>query len=144
MSKQYNKLTFFGHLGADPVMRYTPSGKPVTTFQVASNDQYPNEQGEIVKVTTWFHCVSWGRQAEIHNQYLHKGSKVLVEGKLTPDTKTGRPKIWTRQDGSPAADYSVFVKELYFLDSKSDIIPEGGNGGQGEPPAFTSDEEIPY
>jgi single-strand DNA-binding protein len=139
MSKQYNKITFVGHLGGDPEMRYLPSGKPVTTFNVASNDQYVNDQGQVVKVTTWFRCTSWGKSAEIHNQYLHKGSKVLIEGKLYPDPKTGRPEIWTRQDGSAAADYNVTVKELYFLDSKN------GNSGQNEPPASTVDEsDIPY
>ncbi|MDV7398028.1 single-stranded DNA-binding protein, partial [Arthrospira platensis SPKY1] len=97
----------------------TPAGKPVTSFNVASNDKYTNDQGETVKVTTWFRCTSWGKPAEIHNQYLHKGSKVLIEGKLRPDPKTGRPEIWTRQDGSAAADFNVTVKELYFLDSRS-------------------------
>ncbi len=138
MTKQYNKITFVGHLGTDPEMRYTPSGKPVTAFQVASNDQYPNEKGEIVKVTTWFRCIAWGKPAEIFNEYLHKGSKVLIEGKLRPDPKTGRPEIWTRQDGSPTADYNVAVKELYFLDSKN------GNGGLKEPLVSVSDEDIPY
>lgn len=135
MSKQYNKSTFVGHLGRDPEMRYTPSGKAVTEFSVASNDQYTNSDGETVKVTTWFRCEAWDRQAEICNQYLHKGSKVLVEGRLKPDPKTGRPEIWTRQDGSPAADYNITVKEIYFLDSK--------NGDQVEPPAPPEDD-IPF
>ena len=137
MSKQFNKITFIGQLGSDPEMRYLPSGKPVTSFNVASNDQYTNDQGQIVKVTTWFRCTSWGKLAEIHSQYLVKGSKVLIEGKLHPDPKTGRPEIWTRQDGSPAADYNVSVKELYFLDCKN-------GGGQNEPPASIDENEIPF
>ena len=137
MSRQFNKITFIGHLGSDPEMRYLPSGKPVTSFNVASNDQYTNDQGQIVKVTTWFRCTSWGKLAENHSQYLVQGSKVLVEGKLHPDPKTGRPEIWTRQDGSPAADYNVRVKELYFLDCKN-------GGGQNEPPASTEENEIPF
>ena len=135
MSKQYNKNSFVGHLGRDPEMRYTPSGKAVTEFSVASNDQYTNSDGETVKITTWFRCEAWSRQAEICNQYLHKGSKVLVEGRLKPDPKTGRPEIWTRQDGSPAADYNIMVKEIYFLDSK--------NGDQIEQPAPPEDD-IPF
>ena len=137
MSRQFNKITFIGHLGSDPEMRYLPSGKPVTSFNVASNDQYTNDQGQIVKVTTWFRCTSWGKLAEIHSQYLVKGSKVLIEGKLHPDPKTGRPEIWTRQDGSPVADYSVSVKELYFLDCKN-------SGDQNEPPALTEEDVIPF
>ena len=135
MSRQFNKTIFIGHLGRQPEMRYTPTGKPVTEFSVASHDQFTNGNGEIVKVTTWFRCEAWGNQAEICNQYLHKGSKVLVEGKLKPDPKTGRPEIWTRQDGSPAADYNITVKEIYFLDSK--------NGDQTEPPAPPEDD-IPF
>ena len=137
MSRHFNKITFIGHLGSDPEMRYLPSGKPVTSFNVASNDQYTNDQGQIVKVTTWFRCTSWGKLAEIHSQYLVKGSKVLIEGKLHPDPKTGRPEIWTRQDGSPVADYSVSVKELYFLDCKN-------SGDQNEPPALTEEDVIPF
>jgi single-strand DNA-binding protein len=143
MSRQFNKITFVGHLGNEPEMRYTPSGKPVTSFNVASNDQYTNERGETIKITTWFRCTSWGKPAEIHNEYLRKGSKVLIEGKLHPDPKTGRPEIWTRQDGSAATDYNVTVKELYFLDSKNGGIPEGGSG-QNEPPAATVEDDFPY
>lgn len=140
MSRQYNKITFVGHLGNDPEMRYTPAGKPVTTFNVASNDQYTNEKGETVKVTTWFRGTAWNKQAEIAYQYLKKGSKVLIEGKLHPDPKTGRPEIWTRQDGTPAADYNVTVKELYFLDGKNGSASEDG-GSQGD---TAPEEEIPF
>jgi single-strand DNA-binding protein len=136
MSKQFNKITFVGHLGNDPEIRYTPSGQPVTSFNVASNDQYTNDKGETVKITTWFRCTSWGKAAEIFSQHLQKGSKVLVEGKLHPDPKTGRPEIWTRQDGSAAADYNVTVKELYFLDGK--------NGVQNEPAAGIVEDECPF
>lgn len=115
MAKQFNKTTFVGHLGKDPEMRYVPSGKPVTEFTVASNDQYTNAEGETVKTTTWFKCTAWGKKAELVNQYFHKGDPIMIEGKLNPDPKTGRPNIWSRQDGSPAADYEVTVLEFYFL-----------------------------
>ena len=138
MSKQFNKLTFVGHLGKDPEMRFTPAGKPVTSFNVASNDQYVNESGETVKITTWFRCTAWGKQAEIYDQYLKQGSKVLIEGKLRPDPSTGRPEIWARQDGSAAADYNVTVFELYFLDSKGGSDPEGGQ------PSAVPEGDIPF
>ena len=136
MSKQFNKITFVGHLGNEPEMRYTPAGQPVTSFNVASNDQFTNDKGETVKTTTWFRCTSWGKAAETFSQYLQKGSKVLIEGKLHPDPKTGRPEIWTRQDGSPAADYNVTVKELYFLESK--------NGGEQHEAATTDESDLPF
>ncbi len=137
MSKQYNRLGFVGHLGNDPEMRYAPSGKPVTTFNVASNDQYTNEKGEVIKTTTWYRCAARGKLAEICNQYLHKGSKVLIEGKLAPDKNTGHPRIWTRQDGTPASDYEVTVRELYFLDSRN---------GEGAVEAATApaEDDIPF
>ena len=121
MSKQYNKTAFVGHLGTDPEMRYTPSGIPVTAFNVANNDQYTNDKGETVKITTWFRCTAWGKQAEVCNQYLHKGSKVLVEGRLTPDKKTGRPRLWTRQDGTIAADFELKILEIHFLDNRNEV-----------------------
>ncbi|MBI3340125.1 MAG: single-stranded DNA-binding protein [Chloroflexi bacterium] len=123
MSKQYNKTMFIGHLGTDPEMRYTPSGNPVTSFNVANNDQYANDKGEVIKTTTWFRCTAWGKQAEVCNQYLHKGSKVLIEGCLTPDKATGHPRIWLRQDGTATADYELKVSEIHFLDSKNGSEP---------------------
>jgi len=119
MSNQYNKTTFIGHLGTDPEMRYTPSGTPVTSFTVANNDQYTNDKGETIKTTTWFRCSAWGKRAEVCNQYLRKGSKVLIEGRLVPDKNTGRPRIWVRQDGTAAADYELKVLEIHFLDSRN-------------------------
>ena len=136
MSKQYNKTIFIGHLGTDSEMRYTPSGTAVTAFNVATNDQYTNDKDEVVKITTWFRCTAWGKQAEVCNQYLHKGSKVLVEGRLTPDRKTGRPRIWTRQDGTAAADFELKIFEIHFLDNRSNVDP----GEVQTPP----EDDIPF
>jgi single-strand DNA-binding protein len=58
--------------------------------------------------------------AEICKQYLQKGSKVLIEGRLTPDKSSGRPRIWTRQDGTAAADYELKIMEIHFLDSRTE------------------------
>ena len=136
MSRQYNKTTFIGHLGTEPEMRYTPSGTAVTSFNVANNDQYTNDKGETIKTTTWFRCTAWSKQAEICNQYLHKGSKVLVEGRMTPDKNTGRPRIWTRQDGTAAADFELRVFEIQFLDSK--------NGNEPSELQMPPEDDIPY
>ena len=123
--KQYNKTTFIGNLGKDPEMRYTPTGRAVTNLTVASNDQYTNGNGETVKITTWFKCVAWDKKAELINKYFHSGDPIMIEGKLKPGPN-GRPEIWSRQDGSPAADYEVTVLEFYFL-------PKGDKNGQYEP-----------
>ena len=96
----YHTLIIVGNLGKDPEMRYTPSGQAVTSFSVASNRKYTSSNGEQVNETIWFRISAWGKQAEICNQYLKKGSKVLVEGRLTPDKNTGGPRIWQKQGGS--------------------------------------------
>ena len=73
-------------------MRYTPSGKAVTSFSVASNRSYTDTNGQKTDETIWFRVSVWGKAAETTNQYLRKGSKVLVEGRLIPDLSTGGPR----------------------------------------------------
>ena len=85
----YHTIIIVGNLGKDPEMRYTPSGQAVTSFSVATSRQYTGQNGQKVKETIWFRVSAWGKQAETCNQYLRKGSKVLVEGRLTPDPSTG-------------------------------------------------------
>ena len=87
----YHTIIIVGNVGKDPEMRYTPSGQAVTSFSVATNRQYTAGNGEQVKETIWFRVSTWGKTAEVCNQYVKKGSKVLVEGRLTPDKNTGGP-----------------------------------------------------
>jgi primosomal replication protein N len=94
----YHTLIIVGNVGKDPEMRYTPSGQAVTSFSVATNRQYTTGNGEQVKETIWFRVTTWGKQAEVCNQYVKKGMKVLVEGRLTPDKATGGPRVWTKND----------------------------------------------
>jgi single-strand DNA-binding protein len=111
----YDITIIAGNLGRNPEMRYTPSGQAVTSFSVATNKQYTNAAGETIKTTKWFRVSSWGKQAEIANKYLLKGSKVLIEGDLTCDPTTGGPKIWTGQDGGARASFELNSKVLRFL-----------------------------
>jgi single-strand DNA-binding protein len=113
----WHQIDIIGNLGKDPEMRYTPSGQAVTSFSVASSRSY-SKNGETVKETIWFRCEAWGKVAEVANQYLHKGSKVLIIGRLKPDVATGGPKIWSKQDGSSGASFEIVVSELKFLDPK--------------------------
>lgn len=144
----YHKITVVGNLGRDPEMRYTPGGQAVTNFSVASNRQYTTSNGERVKETVWFRVSAWGRQAETTNQFLKTGSQVLVEGRMTPDKTSGGPRIWTRQDGTPASSYEITAERVVFLGSKG----EGGGGGasgeayQGVPaePDGVAEDEIPF
>ena len=112
----FHTLIIVGNVGRDPEMRYTPSGQAVTSFSVASNRKYTTSNGEQVTETIWFRVSAWGKQAEVCNQFLKKGSRVLIEGRLTPDKATGSPRIWQKQDGSSGASYevtyNVFVRML--------------------------------
>ncbi len=144
----YQNIIIVGNLGKDPEMRYTPSGQPVTSFSVATSRQYTGNNGQVVKETTWFRVTAWGKQAEVCNQYLKKGSKVLVEGRLTPDPNTGGPRVWTKQDGTPGASFEITASTVRFLSSRDE---GGGGGGGGYSGAdmggsFVSapDEDIPF
>lgn len=109
-----------GNLGRDPESRYTPSGQAVTSFSIADSRTYTTAGGETVKETTWFKVSVWGKQAEACNQYLKKGSKVYVEGRMTPDKATGAPRIYTKGDGTPASSFEVNASTVQFLSPKSE------------------------
>ncbi len=139
----FHTLIFVGNVGRDPEMRYTPSGQAVTSFSVAPNRQYTNNNGETIKETIWFRVSAWGKQAEVCNQYLKKGSKVLVEGRLTPDKETGGPRVWTGQDGSPRASFEVTAGTVRFLTSRGEV--EAGAPAADEGAGAPADEgEIPF
>ncbi len=135
----YQKVTIIGNLGRDPEMRYTPSGQAVTSFPVATNRTYTGSDGNRVKETTWFRISAWGKQAENCNNYLKKGSKVLVEGRLVPDPASGGPKIFTRSDGSAGSSFELSALTVQFLDSRQDSENLGNESSGGE-----TDDEIPF
>lgn len=128
----YQKIILIGNLGKDPEMRFTPDGNPVTTFNVATSRRY-KEKDE----TTWFRVTVWGKQAESANQFLQKGSKVLVEGRLTPDTNGG-PRVYQKKDGTYASSFEVTAENVRFLSSKS----EAGSSNSDADEA--GDDDIPF
>ena len=139
----YHIIIIVGNLGKDPEMRYTPTGQAVTSFSVATSRQYTAGNGEQVKETIWFRVSAWGKQAEICNEYLKKGSKVSVEGRLTPDKGTGNPRVYTNKDGTAGASFEVNAQTVRFLSSRG----EGGMveaahelGGAELPPA----DDLPF
>ena len=127
----YQKMVIAGNLGRDPEMRYTPSGQAVTNLNVATNRQYTSNSGEKVKETTWFRVSVWGKQAESCNQYLRKGSKVLVEGRMNQDPATGGPRVWTGNDGSPRASFEITAQTVRFLSSRGEDQAAGGGMSSG-------------
>jgi single-strand DNA-binding protein len=148
----FHTLIIVGNVGRDPEMRYTPSGQAVTSFSVATSRNYNNSQGQQVKETIWFRISAWGKLAETCSQYLHKGSKVLIEGRLTPDINSGGPRVWTRQDGTPSASYEVSASTVRFLSPRGESgeqEPTGDDmtdalGGQTPSGSAPSTDEIPF
>ncbi len=140
----YHKIILVGNLGRDPELRYTPTGQAVTTMSVATNRQYTASSGERVKETTWFRVTVWGKQAETVNQYLRRGSRVVVDGFLKPDPATGGPRIWTGQDGIARASYEITAQTVRFISSRAedaaaqDTAP--GMGGETPP----GEDDIPF
>ncbi|MBI9045400.1 MAG: single-stranded DNA-binding protein [Anaerolineaceae bacterium] len=116
----YHTIILIGNLGKDPETRFSPSGHPVTTLSVATNRKYRDALGQSVNETSWFHVTIWGKQAEACNTNLHKGSKVLVEGRLTPDPQTGGPRIW-KTDGRVNAQYEVTASVVRFLSARNEM-----------------------
>jgi single-strand DNA-binding protein len=142
----YHTLILVGNVGRDPEMRYTPSGQPVTSFSVATNRQYTANSGETVKETIWFRVTTWGKQAEVCYKYVKKGSKVLVEGRLTPDPATGGPRVWTPPDGgAPRASFEVNANNVRFLSSRGEGDGSSGGGDMGGGGFIGAPEEdIPF
>ena len=139
----YQKTIIAGYLGRDPEMRYLPSGQAVTSFSVATDYRYTSQDGQQVKETTWFRITAWGKQAETCNQYLKKGSAVLVEGRLRSDPATGGPRIWNRQDGTPAASNEINAQTVRFLGRSGDSGVSSGEDFD-EIGAGPGEDDIPF
>lgn len=109
-----------GNVGTDPEMRYTPDGKPVTSFRMATNYRYTTSAGESREETDWFRITVWGRQAEQCNQFLGKGRQVYVEGRL-------HARSWQGQDGQTRTSLEVTANRVLFLGRRALApLPEEG------------------
>jgi single-strand DNA-binding protein len=104
-----NKIMLIGNVGSDPEMRYTPNGKAVTSFRMATNYRYSGPDGERREETEWFRVSVWGKQAESCNQFLSKGRRVYVEGRL-------HSRNWEGQDGQMRTSLEVSANRVIFLD----------------------------
>lgn len=104
-----NKVMIIGNLGKDPEMRFTPQGKPVTTFSLATTRSFTGPEGERRQETEWFDVVTWDRLAETCNQYLAKGRRAYVEGRL-------HTRSWEGQDGQRRTRMEIVANTVLFLD----------------------------
>jgi len=113
MSRGLNKVMVIGHLGRDPEMRYTPSGRPVTTFTVAVSRSWNTADGERRTETEWFNIVAWGNLAEICKQYLYKGQQVYIDGRL-------QTRRWEDKEGQKHTSVEVVANEMMMLGDRRD------------------------
>jgi single-strand DNA-binding protein len=131
MSRGLNKVMIIGHLGRDPEMRYTPSGRPVTTFTVATVRSWNTADGEHREETEWFNVVAWGSLAEICNQVLRKGQQVYVEGRL-------QTRRWDDPEGKKHFATELVAKEMIVLGERREAIAPPLETAPGE------EEEFPF
>jgi len=106
-----NKVIIVGNVGGEPEMRFTPNGKPVTSFHVATNWIFTTPEGERRQETEWFNVVTWNKLAEQCNQFLTKGRLVYAEGRL-------HTRTWESQDGQQHSRTEVIANKVIFLDRR--------------------------
>jgi single-strand DNA-binding protein len=139
-----NKIMLIGNLGKDPDFNVTPDGTPVAKFSLAVSRNVKNRSGERTKETEWFNIVVWRQLAEVCEKYLHKGSKVYIEGRL-------QQRKYTDKDGNQRTAVEVIANEMEMLDSKessggssSYAQGQGGASSSYTPSSTPSDDFDPF
>lgn len=135
-----NKVILIGHLGADPEPRYMPNGDQTVSVSLATSEQWKDRTtGEVKERTEWHRLVAFRRLAEIMGQYLRKGSKLYVEGRL-------RTRKWQDQGGQDRYTTEIVIDEMQMLDSRRDegAGPVGTTAGDGDPGYGAGDDGIPF
>lgn len=127
-----NKVILIGRLGSDPELRYTPAGQAVANFNVATNESWKSKDGNAQDRTDWHKIILWRNLAELANEYLKKGSRVYLEGKL-------QTRSWDDKGGNKRYVTEVVADQMQFLDGR-----EGMNGNAGSPSnTGASDRQAP-
>ena len=132
MSRSVNKVILIGNLTRDPEMRYTPDGKAVTSFGLATNRSWTSKEGEKKEEVEFHNLVAWGKLAELCSQFLKKGRKVYAEGRL-------QTRSWEGKDGVTRQRTEIVMEDMVLLDSKG--APTGESVTAPEQPA-PKEEEI--
>lgn len=145
MARGINKVILIGNLGADPEMKYTPSGTALCKFSLATTDRYKDREGQFQEKTEWHRVVAWEKLAEICGQYLSKGKQVYIEGRL-------QTRNWDDQEGKKHYMTEIVAREVQFLSGGAGGAGGGsGSGGHaggggddfGGPPPM-GDDDIPF
>jgi len=147
-----NKVILVGRLGRDPETRYTSSGQAVCNFTLATDETYKDRAGERQKRTEWHRIVVWAKQAEIAQQYLHKGSLIYVEGRI-------QTRQWDDREGQKRTTVEIVANNFRMLGGRGDaaVVAAGAGAGSAEadvqspapaaeeaPAPEVSDEDIPF
>jgi single-strand DNA-binding protein len=135
MARSLNQVTLMGNLTRDPELRQTPSGQNVTSFSLALNRSYKDAGGEWQEATDYIDVVAWGPLAERISQYLSKGRRCLVQGRL-------QSRSW-EQDGQKRSKVEVLANDVTFLDSKGSEGSDGGNSESRAPSSSSSESPKP-
>lgn len=121
MARSLNRVQLIGNLTRDPELRYTPSGTAVCSFGIATNRSWTTDTGEKREETEFHRIVSWSKLAELCSQFLVKGRKVYVEGRLST-------KSWTTQDGQQRTTTEIVIDDMILLDQKRPTEDQGASG----------------
>ncbi len=129
-----NKVMIIGNVGKEPEMRFTANGAPVTSFSVAVNRIRSGTDGERKEETEWFSVVAWNKLAEICNQFVGKGARIYVEGRL-------QTRSWDGQDGQKRYRTEIIANDVQFLDRKGAATDGGDEAGESED---LDTEDLPF
>ena len=130
-----NKAILIGNLGADPELRYTQNGKAVASFSLATTERRKGQDGQVQELSEWHRIVTWGKLAEICGQYLSKGSKVYIEGKI-------QTRKWQDQGGVERYTTEIVAHEMKMLSSRGDVGGGGVGGNSGG--ASQVGDDVPF
>ena len=133
MANDLNRFECIGRLGQDPDVRYTPSGTNYTRLNVAVNESWKDNSGQTKERTTWIRCIAWGKLGEICAQYLKKGSRLYLAGRLSIRRY--------ERDGEPRYITEIVINDMQMLDPKPDT---GGQDTTPQPQAEDHDDDIPF
>jgi single-strand DNA-binding protein len=117
-----NKVILVGRLGRDPETRYTGGGQAVANFSIATDETYKDKNGERQKRTEWHKIVVWGKQAEIAQQYLKKGSLIFIEGRI-------QSREWQDKEGQKRTSFEIVASNFRMLGGRADGAAAGAGGG---------------
>lgn len=126
-----NKVILIGNLGADPELRYTPSGAAVASFNIATTEKWKDKDGQMQERTDWHKIVLWSRQAEIAKEYLRKGSSVYIEGRL-------QTRSYDDKDGNKKYVTEIIGQRMQLLGGRAGAGQ--GGGAPAEPPPAPPDD----